>query len=289
MNLKCNSVLDPLDKALKQGKLRCFSPENRKFFLMSDIKTLLKRALAIGILAFSQATAGADALQETVSTLQEWAKTERMISEAAASWEADKASMENLITIYQEEIEALTQVIADAEKDTSAAEVLRNELLEQDEGVKKLEGQVVAALIQAENEMKTLEAVLPPPLRDELQPLFNSLPKDSKDSKLAIGQRIQPIVAILTQVQKFNQVVTLIEDYREFEAGRTVQTETIYFGLGAAFYVDQANEHAGYGVPGPDGWVWQSDNSLVSSVRSFVDIYRGTQQARYINLPVSVK
>jgi hypothetical protein len=227
-------------------------------------------------------------LEETVSTLEQWVETERLISETQAEWETSRSSMENLISIYQQEIETLTAAIEDAEKDTSAAEIRRAELNEQNEAVKAVESKVVDALIKAEIAIKTLEPVLPPPLREELQPLFNTVPEDPEASKLAIGQRIQPIVAILTQVQKFNQVVTLVEDFREFDAGQTVQTETVYFGLGAAYFVDQANENAGVGVPGADGWTWTEDESLVQAVRSFVDIYRGTQQARYVELPIDV-
>jgi len=228
-------------------------------------------------------------LEDTVNVLREWVETERQISEAAADWEAEKASMQNLIAIYKEEAATLDQTIKDAEKDTSAAEVLRNELLEQRDSIKQVESKVVQAIVQAEGKIKTLEPVLPPPLRQELEQLFKTIPEDPKASELAIGQRIQPIVAILTQIQKFNQVVTLVDDFREFEAGRTVQTETVYFGLGGAFYVDQANEHAGIGVPGENGWEWTADKALIPAIRNFVDIYRGTQQAKYVSLPVSVK
>ncbi len=256
---------------------------------MSHTRNHIKLVLATGLLAACQTILWASPLEDTVNTLQQWVDTERMISEAASGWEADKASMENLIAIYKEEVATLDKTIEDAEKDTSAAEVLRNDLLEQRDAIKKVETKVVNALIEAEIKIKTLEAVLPPPLRQELQQLFNTIPENPKDSELVIGQRIQPIVAILTQVQKFNQVITLVDDFREFEADRTVQTETVYFGLGGAFYVDKANEHAGIGVPGENGWEWTSDKALIPSVRSFVDIYRGTKQARYVKLPVSVK
>ncbi|MEX0331912.1 MAG: DUF3450 family protein [Puniceicoccaceae bacterium] len=243
---------------------------------------------AAGISAVLAAPSFASLLDDTTNTLEQWVETERQISVSQAEWETEKASIENLISIYTEEIESLTGIIEAAESDTSAAETRRAELLEQDESVKALEAQLVDALIKTEINIKSLEATLPPPLQEELSPLFKSLPEDPATSKLAIGQRIQPIVAILTQVQKFNQVVTVVEGFREFEAGSTVQTEMVYFGLGAAFYVDQANEHAGVAVPGPDGWTWKDDDTLASTVRAFIDIYRGTQQARYIEIPVSV-
>jgi hypothetical protein len=240
------------------------------------------------MMALFSATLSASLLEDTKTALEEWVETERLISLSEAEWGTEKSSIENLISIYTEEIETLVSIIENAEKDTSAAENRRAELLEQDVDVKAVEAKLVEAMIEIEINMKSLETVLPTPLQEELQPLFKSLPQDPTTSKLAIGQRIQPIVAILTQVQKFNQVVTLVEGFREFEAGSTVQTEMVYFGLGAAFYVDQANEHAGIGVPGPEGWSWTDDDTLVEPVRSFIEIYRGTKQARYIEIPVSI-
>lgn len=249
----------------------------------------LKTASAVaGALIGIPVFAAESPLEETVNTLEQWVETERLISETKAEWEANKSSMENLITIYSQEIETLKQIIEEAEKDTSAAEKRRGELTEQDKAVKEFEAKVVEGLIAAETAIKGLQAVLPEPLKAELTPLFSTIPDDPKKSSLSVGQRVQPIVAILTQVQKFNQVVTVVEGFREFEAGRTVQTETVYFGLGAAYYVDQANEHAGVGVLGADGWTWKDDDKLVPAVRNFIEIYRGTQQAKYVKLPVSV-
>lgn len=252
-------------------------------------ENIVKRLpVLVGACVASLPVLGQTALEDTVSVLNEWVETERKISEAEAEWEANKASMENLVSIYSREIETLTEIITAAEEDTSVAETRRAELLSQDKAVKAIEDQVVTELVKAEKAVKGLQLLLPPPLQEELLPLFNTLPENPETSKLPIGQRIQPVVAILTQVQKFNQVVTVVEGFREFEAGRTVQTEIVYFGLGSAYYVDQANEHAGAGVLGPDGWEWQDNNELASAVRSFLEIYRGSRQATYVEVPVSV-
>lgn len=244
--------------------------------------------LVSGLLGGWLSLTGASPLEETVSTLEEWVETERKITEAKTEWEANKASMENLIEVYEQEIENLEQIIEEAEADTSAAEVRRAELNEQNEAVEQVEKEVRAGIIATEQRLKKLRPLLPAPQQEELRPLFNSLPEDPEKSKLAIGQRIQPLVAILTQVQKFNQAVTVVEGFREFEEGRAIQTEKVFFGLGAAFYVDRANEHAGRAVFGEEGWQWQDDNRLIQPVRDFMEIYQGTQQARYIELPVDV-
>jgi len=254
------------------------------------LKNIPKRLLmVVGVLPAALSISTGSPLDETVSALEEWVETERQISESEAEWETSKSSMENLISIYTREIETLVDQIAVAEKDTSAAEIRRTQLNEQSEAVKRIENQVIAAMVEAEERIKTLQPLLPLPLQEELGPLFNSLPEDPKESKLAIGQRIQPLVAILTQIQKFNQVVTVVGGFREFEAGRTVQTDTIYFGLGVAYYIDQADEHAGMGYIGSEGWEWRDDKALIPAVRNFLNIYQGTQQAAYVEMPVSVK
>ena len=254
------------------------------------LKNIHKRLLMVaGVFTAVLSIAAGSPLDETVSALEEWVETERQISVSEAEWETSKSSMENLISIYSREIETLGDLIEEAEKDTSAAETRRTQLNEQSEAVKSIENKVVAAMVEAEMLIKTLQPLLPLPLQEELNPLFNSLPENPKEAKLAIGQRIQPIVAILTQVQKFNQVVTVVGGFREFEAGRTVQTDTIYFGLGVAYYIDQADEHAGMGYIGPEGWEWRDDTALIPAVRNFLNIYQGTQQASYVDMPVSVK
>lgn len=244
--------------------------------------------LLCGLLGGWTSHFAAPTLDETVSTLEQWVETERKINEAENEWEANKASMENLIAVYKEEIENLEKIIEEAEEDTSAAEVRRAELTEQNEAVKEVEKDVLTGIVATEEQLKELGPRLPLPLQEELRPLFNSLPEDPEESKLAIGQRIQPVIGILTQVQKFNQAVTVVEGFREFEEGRAIQTEKIFFGLGAAYYVDQANEHAGRAVFTPEGWSWEDDNSLIQPVRDFMEIYRGTLQARYVELPVEV-
>ncbi|MCD8482993.1 MAG: DUF3450 domain-containing protein [Verrucomicrobia bacterium] len=122
-----------------------------------------------------------------------------------------------------------------------------------------------------------------------MRPLINALPENPASSTVPLAQRIQPIVASLTQIQRFNSAVTIVEEFREFEVGTPVQIEGIYFGLAAAYYVDRANAHAGKAVIGPNGWEWRDDPSMAQAVRSFIDIHRATRQAEYVFLPATIQ
>lgn len=263
-----------------------------KTFLMLFAKLRRKGicALFAGFVAVSSGF-GEDGpkIEETVSVLQEWVKVEKSIAEERADWAADKDSLEKTIVLLKQEIKDLEAEIASSRDDVSAAEARRAELTQRNELLQGIEGDVASFLSKLEDSFKAVFARLPEPLQQELQPAYSALPEDSADTKLSIAQRIQPVVAMLTMIQKYNNAVDLASGFREFENGETVQTDVIYFGLGVAYYVDGANQHAGYAVLGDDGWTWKDDPAIAPTVRLLVDIYRGNKQAAYVDLPIEVK
>lgn len=232
---------------------------------------------------------GQTELDETLSTLEEWVDMERRIASEAAEWEVEKESLENLIGLYRDELEALNETIRDAEEDVSAAEAARAELNAESERLSTIEGRVTEAIIAGEERFRALHGALPDPLQEEIQPVFAQIPTDSRETSLSIGQRIQFIVAGLTQIQKFNTAVTVTEEFRAFESGNQVQVDAIYFGLGTAYYVDQRGEHAGFAVLAEDGWQWQDDAALAPLVRQVITIYSAPGNAAFVELPVNIQ
>ena len=231
-------------------------------------------------------TDGASLLDQTTNTLGEWVELERRIAQETSEWAIEQQSLQDLLAIYRTELEALTQQIEAAENEVSAAETARAELTAKNERLREFEAAVLEAIVEAELTILTLQRKLPPPLQEEIQPFFAQVPQNPRESDLSIGQRIQFVAGILTQVQKFNIGVTIEEDFREFESGTPVQIDAIYFGLGAAYYVDKADAHAGIGIVTAEGWTWREDDSLIPVVRQFVEVYRGLQQPTYVELPV---
>lgn len=247
-------------------------------------------ALFAGVFAVSSSFAqDGTEVEKTLSVLQEWVQVEKSIAEERNDWAADKDSLQKTIDLLKQEIKDLEAEIASSREDVSAAEARRTDLSERNELLQGIEGNVAEFLGNLENSFRAVYARLPEPLKQELLPAYNALPEDSADTNLSIAQRIQPIVAMLTMIQKYNNAVDLASGFREFGNGETVQTDVIYFGLGAAYYVDGANANAGYAVLGDDGWEWKDDPNIAMAVRTLVDIYRGNKQAAYVDLPIEVK
>lgn len=244
--------------------------------------------LALSV-ALSPIARGQDVLNDTLSTLEQWVEMERRLADESSDWEVEKERLQDLAALYREELTQLNETIDEAADDVSAAEAVRSELNAEGERLGVIEKQTEDAIAAAEKAIRALFPKLPPPLQKEINPLYVQIPENPAETKLSIAQRIQFVVGLLTQIQKFNTSVTVVEDFLEFEAGNQVQIDAIYFGLGTAYYVDKGTQHAGYAVLGASGWDWQEEPSLAPLVRQVIEIYGSPGKAAFVELPVEIQ
>lgn len=258
--------------------------------LLATFRRGCQQVAALAVLSFlTVGSAGAQVpLEDTLSTLEQWVDTQRRLASERASWEIERESIRDLVALYREELEMLTKQIEESEEDVSAAESARQELLARDDRLKAVEDRVHAALAGVETRLRALRPLLPEPISQELRPLFNQLPEDSAQTERSIGQRIQYVVGLLTQIQRFNTAVTVTESIRELSEDDIIQVDTIFFGLGSAYYVDAEGTRAGYATLGEAGWSWIEDPDLAPRVRTAINIYQGRTQATYVELPVRI-
>jgi hypothetical protein len=102
-------------------------------------------------------------------------------------------------------------------------------------------------------------------------------------------ERIQVIVGVLNELDKFNNSVTVFSEKRTNEKGEEVAVETVYVGLGAAYFVNAGDDFAGTGRPGQNGWEWTVQPELATPVREVIRIYRNERPARFVALPVGIR
>ena len=83
-----------------------------------------------------------------------------------------------------------------------------------------------------------------------------------------------------------------LREMRPDESGvvKTLEVKTLYLGLGQAFFVDKKGQYAGVGKPSPEGWQWESNNDLASSISSAIAIYEGIKPPdNFIELPIVIE
>lgn len=246
-------------------------------------------ALLLTVPASPWALGGENPLQAARTGVEQWVQTRQLISRTRSDWESEKEILLQTKALFERELAGVEAQIAKVSTNSTQVDRERAEA-ERDlkESAEALENarQVVAGV---EGRIRVLSAKLPAPLLEAMQPLMAKVPEDGKASKVSPTERVQTVVSLLNEVDKFNNSFSLYSEKRKNEKGEEVSVETAYVGLGAAFFVNQTGEFAGSGSPGEKGWEWSPDASLAGPVREVVRIYRGERTATFVPLPVTVR
>lgn len=253
----------------------------------------MKRLLTISLIASSVAMAPAHAderLTDARQAVSQWVAVEQTISLEASAWREKQAHLKDLIGVAKAEIAALEKQIAKASQSTNAADERRAELVQRQATSDSNEALIQKFLIPSEKRLRELKPRLPQPLQEKLNPFFKRLPANPANTSLGVAERMQTVVGILSAIQKFDSAVTVAEDIRELADGSTGEVRTVYFGLGAAYYLASGGADAGVGEPGPQGWTWQSRPELAEAIRDVIAAAESqAQEARFISLPVKLQ
>ncbi|MCC6232259.1 MAG: DUF3450 family protein [Verrucomicrobiales bacterium] len=233
---------------------------------------------------------GADSpLGQARTGIEQWVEARQLLSRTRADWEGEKEMLVQSKGLYERELrgldEQMTRVSTNSTQVDRERAVAEKELQEANDTLAHARGSV--ALL--EQKIRVLLPRLPAPLTDAMKALVARLPDDSESTKLGAVERAQTVVSVLNEIDKFNNAVSIYSEKRQNPAGEEISVETVYVGLGAAYFVNQTGDFAGTGRPGANGWEWTADPRLAGPVREVVRIYRGERTATFVPLPVSIQ
>ena len=244
--------------------------------------------IAISI-ATSLPTIADESIENTRSVLEQWVETQQIISKEKTSWRTEQAILQDTQSLLSHELDRLNSAIDDLEASASAADADRSNLTEEKESQLAAANVVKSNIGSLETKLKEIVKTLPEPLVEKIKPLIRRLPQDSNNTKLSLGERVQNIVGILSQADKFNTTITLSNESREISDGKVIQVTTLYWGLAGAYFVDNAGSYAGIGKPGSNGWEWSQVEGVGAQIKQLLDIYEGTEEIQFVDLPASVR
>lgn len=228
-------------------------------------------------------------LAEARSTLEKWVETRQLISRTRADWQADEATLRSTVELFERELQSVESQLAGLSTNTIQVARERAEA-ETSLGASHLSLERARQLAaEFEGRVRSLVPRLPQPLQEVLRPLLARLPADPTATKMAQTERVQVLVGVLNELDKFNNAVSIFSESRRNEKGEEVAVETVYVGLGAAYFVNEANDFAGMGAPGDHGWEWTVKSELAPAVREVIRIYRNERTARFVGLPAVIR
>lgn len=228
-------------------------------------------------------------LSATRGTLEKWVEARQLVSKTRSDWQTDKEAIDQTIALFERELKAVEEQMAKVTTNSNQAD---KERAQTEAAIKAANDSLEPTQKFAQDfEAQLLKLVpqLPQPLQDILKPLLAKLPTDSANTKMKPTERIQVLVGVLNEVDKFNNAVTIFSEKRKNAAGAEVAVQTVYVGLGAAYFVNDAGDFAGMGTPGTSGWEWSVKPEIASSVREVIHIYRNEKPAHFVALPAVIR
>ena len=228
-------------------------------------------------------------LAATRSLVKEWVAAEKALANEHLAWQEKRQLLEDLIQLKTEELAALNVSITAIAENATQADKARSELVQQRDELEKHRTIITHFIEGIAPSIVAFKTWVPEPLQAQLNPLFLKVTAHGMGEALSLAERMQAIVAILQALNQFDQTVTVHSSLRELKSGQQVEVETVYVGLGIAYYRSLSGELAGYGQPTHSGWSWSEQAALAPAIAAALAAAKQqVQAAEFIQLPVKI-
>jgi hypothetical protein len=228
-------------------------------------------------------------LAATRSLVKEWVAAEKALADEHIAWQEKRQLLEDLIQLKTEELASLSESIAAITVNATEVDKVRNALVKQRDKLEAQRSIMTQFIADIAPSILAFKAWIPEPLQAQLNPLFVKMTTPGANGTLSLAERMQAIVAILQALNQFDQTVTVHSSLRSLKSGQQVEVETVYVGLGIAYYRSLSGELAGYGQPTHSGWSWSEQAALAPSIEAALAAAKQQIQAtEFIQLPIKI-
>jgi len=235
------------------------------------------------------AWAGQSPLDEARSVLEQWVRTRQLVAKTQADWAAEKDVLEASARVFERELKDLDARVAGLGEASAQVARERQELQTEKEALDEATLRARALTTRYENRLRAIRPWLPEPLDRRVEPLFERFPEDPESTRLTVAERLQNLVGLLNEIDKFNSSVVVESEIRKNDQGLEVQVETLYLGLAQAYFVGEGGRFAGVSVPTKNGWQTTARNDLGPTIERAVAMYRNQSPAALLVLPFEVR
>ena len=257
---------------------------------------MLRAGMKLGFLTIAVATLpvfhgfaqDAAPIEEMRATLGKWVEAREAASRSLSDWRTEKDMVEQTVALFEKELAGLDEQLAKADTGTSQVQAERAKLEQEKAELEEASHQVKSVATGLEQRVRVLARAFPPPLLQKLEPLMKRLPEDPANTRVSPVERMQNLVGILNEADKFNAAVAVESELQKRPSGEEFQVQTLYLGLGQAYFVDKTGKFAGVGMPSLSGWEWKEWPELAGAIQRCIAIYQNTQPPAFVGLPLTV-
>jgi hypothetical protein len=250
---------------------------------------LFARGLALAVLAASSPTPSSESgLEEARSTVSKWIATQDLIFREKKEWREGKELLEARISALEQEVAAEEAKLAESRRIHGEMRQKHAESAATEGRLRQESDHLLQTVAGLEVEVRRLYKVMPPVVQERVEALYKRMPEDPTTTRVSLGERFQNVVGILNEMHKANGEISLVTELRNLSDGKPSEVQTIYVGLGQAYFLSARGE-AGLGRPSAGGWEWRSANELAEGVSEVIEILQNKAKPRFVALPVTIE
>lgn len=228
------------------------------------------------------------------TSVREWIETMREIQKEEDSWEKDSEVLKGYKEGLAKEIEDLKEQIARAKTDRDGATKEDLDKVAKAETYAKAKESLASGLHELEQGLVSRLPLMPAALAKEpkVAQMVEEVTKDAAltgdAAKQGIAKRLNNVLNLLSEVEKFQQAVHLRDELHKAPDGREFNMKVLYFGMAAAYAVNETGDFALVGKPTDGGWKFTERNDLAPRIRELVGVTTGDIDAKFVTLPIDL-
>jgi len=230
-----------------------------------------------------------DRTTEVRTLLEKWVETRRVISKEQRERALGRETLSGRIRIVGREIESVRARIAELEKSIAEADARHAELAAEDQELVAVSAGLRGSVGDLEGRTRDLLRRLPVPAKDRVRLFSQRIPEDPAATDLRLGRRYESVVAVLNELNKLHNEVTLGRELLELPDGGSAEVSTLYVGLGQGYYVGLSGRAGGTGSAAPDGWRWRAADDAAPRITRALAILGNEQVAGFVPLPIAIE
>lgn len=247
-------------------------------------------ALLVGV-ALLAPLPGRAAETNAVSTLEglvrQWVDLRGAVAAEVRARDEQERQLQSEARLLEKERAALQ-----SERDGLAAELRRTAQEQQDQAERESKlraalGAFNPSLERAEADLTRWRARIPEPLAAPLAADFAKL-SGTNDPSAGAVQRLQIALGLYGQIEDLQRNVHVVKQLLPEASGSRREMDVLYLGLARAFAVSSDGAQAAVGVPGTDGWRWESRPALAHPIRAVIESQGRSRRHEVAALPLGV-
>ncbi len=228
-------------------------------------------------------------IEDSRDALSELIESKKLIAQEKNEWETEKEIIRDTIDTLEKQIAAVEARIEETEETTSLGEQKRAELQERLAELQAMTAQFDPVIADFEDRLRAVIPYLPQPLLDKIDRLIGQLPKSGESgNRRLLNNRAVVVVGILDEINNFHNSIQVHSELLTIN-GQQLYFSTIYYGISAAYFVDENATIAGVGKPAGGGWTWEAVPGIENDVFDAVQIREKKMLARFVNLPADIQ